>query len=236
MSIKMKINEVCFVIYSLPSPLTKATMLSDRKSITFHILPKEFANELIIICTNFRYHAKKVLRSIIPGRLYFIKYPLAKYKPMLDSLISEYNERLKEYADKVYNHVDELKKSMAEFCEKYDVDRQLNEVILTRDYFRARFKIQHQLLPIKLNGGLSILTPEDVRAIENSIREMVERSYRDLLNHELSAFFKLLEEQLKRLQSGKMVKAHTLEKLWRSHEDVNQAFAIVGDERYKPAF
>jgi hypothetical protein len=65
---------------------------------------------------------------------------------------------------------------------------------------------------------------------------MVQRSYRDLLNQRLAEFFNTLGQQLKRLQSGKMVTAHTLMKMRNMYEEVAQALSVTDDKRYEPAF
>jgi len=235
---KVKIDEICFVIYSTPSQITKTTKLSERENVIFRLLPKDLSNELNSICAEFEYHADKVLRPAIRGKLYFIKYPLAKYKPRFDKLIMEYNEKLKKFADKIFNRIDELRGALAEFCQKYGLDRELNEAILTRDYLYTRFKIKCQLLPIKLSESLNleIFTKEDIREIEADVKEMVQRSYRDLLNQKLAEFFNTLGQQLKRLQSGKMVTAHTLAKMRGMYDEVAQALSITDDKRYEPAF
>jgi len=235
---KVKIEEICFVVYSTPSQITKTTKLSERENVIFRLLPKDLSNELNSICAEFEYYADKVLRPAIRGKLYFIKYPLTKYKPKLDQLIAEYNEKLKEFADKIFNRIDELRGALAEFCQKYGLDRELSEAILTRDYLRARFKIKCQLLPIKLGESLNleVFTKEDVREIEADVKEMVQRSYRDLLNQRLAEFFNTLGQQLKRLQSGKMVTAHTLIKMRNMYEEVAQALSVTDDKRYEPAF
>lgn len=235
---QIKIDEVFFIVYSTPSQITKTAKLSERENIVFQVLPRDLMDELNSICSDFEYHVKKVLRPVIRGKLYFIKYPLAKYKPKLDKLIMEYNEKLKEFADKVCLHLGEVKKTLSSFYQKYGRDRELDEEILAREHLHDRFRIKYQLLPIKLSveESFPLLNKKEALEIDSSIRVMIEKSYQEFLSNELSHFFKFIEGQLKRLQNGKMVTAHALVKMRGMYDEVAQSLSIVNDARYKPAF
>ena len=236
-SAKLRLNEVYFVVYTTPSPMTRTASISDRETILFKVMPDNLMKELNRLNADFEYHVDKYLKKTVPGKLYFLKYPLKKNKPLFEKLVKEFNEKYEEFAEKVYAQIDKIKAGVREFCRKYSVEREETPSFPLEE-LKARFRIRLLPLPFKFDEPIifDLISQEEKKAIEDEVKGKIEAAYRETLNEELSVFFKALAAQMQRLKSGKMVTGQTLRKLMALYEEAETALSVTDDKRYTPTF
>jgi len=235
---KIKINEVLLVSYTAPAQITRSTSVTDRETVVFRVLPKELLNQLSTLGVDLEYHMKKCLRPIVSGKLYFVKYPLPKFRGELEKIVAIFQKKYGRFAQTVYERREELQKDVEEFVKKYQVSQHPSADIFSERFLQERFRIQLRMFPIKLGAALEFdaISSEDRKKMEEEVRKSIEAEYREILNEKCSKFFQLLSKEAARLSKGKMVRAQTLAKLSNLHDEVATALAITEDKRYAPAF
>lgn len=235
---KIRIDEAILLAYTMPAQITKSTSISDRETVIFSILPKELLKRLQSINVGLEFHLRKCLRTLVPGKIYFVKYPLVKWKKVFEDVIEDSTDKYQTFARDVLAQKAELEKDAQKFAKKYELDEASCKAILDERYLLDRFRVKVTIIPIKLGSALKFdaVTSEEVNKIEAKIRDTIDEEYRALLNEKLSVFFQMLITESNRLSRGRMTRASTLGRLRRLYDEVATVLAITEERRYIPAF
>jgi hypothetical protein len=212
--------------------------LTDRETVVFRILPKELLNKLLSISGDIEYHLKKVLRPLIPGKIYFIKYPLPKMKAQFEGILKTFESKYQEFARTVFERRGEPKKDIEAFAKKYGLDETACKIIFDEQYLMERFRVRVVTIVIKLGAALKFdaISSEEVQRIEESVKKTIHEEYKALLNEKLGSFFQTLAKEGERLAKGRMTRMQTLSKLRGLYDEAATALAITDDRRYVPTF
>jgi len=234
---KIKVDEVLFVAFTTPAPITRSAPLDERETVVYRVLPDDLAEKLRELHSGFEAQASKCLKPVVKGRLYFVRYPVQKWKPIFEKLIEEWNRKYEAFADELHAHSAEIERAVAEFYARHNVGRE-NPPKFDQQYLRERFRVNTFMVPLSMQGGLlsQVLSDEEWRQITAEARERVASAYRESMNSGLAEFFRSLQKLLGRLNSGKMITARSLQKLHRLYNEALEGLAITQDERYKGAF
>jgi hypothetical protein len=233
---KVKVDEILFVAYTAPAPMTRTAPLDERETVIYRVLPEDLAAKLRELQSGLDSKISKHLKPIVKGKLYFLKYPIEKRKAALQSLIEEWNQKYAEFADEVFNRQAELEKAVADFYQRHNVSRETPK--LTHEYLRERFRVNSLILPFSLRGGIAseIMPEEEWRSIIGDIKERVAEAYRESMNRQLDEFFASLRSHASRLSEGKMVNARSLAKLHRLYNEALEGLSVTQDTRYEATF
>jgi hypothetical protein len=233
---KVKINEILFVAYTTPAPMTRTAPLDERETVIYRVLPEDLAEKLKELESGLDTKVSKCLKTVVKGRLYFVRHPIEKYKPLLQSVVEEWNKKYAEFADEVFSRQEELGKAIRDFYERHKVTRDTPE--LTREYLHERFRVNSLMIPFSLRSGLvsEVMSEEEWRHITEEVKERVAQAYRESMNHQLDEFFASLKDYAARLSKGKMVNARSLTKLHRLYNEALEGLSITQDTRYEATF
>jgi hypothetical protein len=233
---KVKVDEILFVAYTTPAPMTRTAPLDERETVIYRVLPEDLAAKLRELQSGLDSKISKHLKPIVKGKLYFLKYPIERRKAALQSLIDEWNQKYAEFADEVFNRQAELEKAVMDFYQRHNVSRETPE--LTHEYLRERFRVNSLILPFSLRGGIAseIMSEEEWRSIIGDIKERVAEAYRESMNRQLDEFFASLRSHASRLSEGKMVNARSLRKLHCLYNEALEGLSITQDTRYEATF
>jgi len=235
---KIQIDEAILVAYTVPAQITKSTSLTDRETVVFRVLPKELLNRLSSINVDLDFHLKKSLRPLIGGKLYFVKYPLPRWKARLEETLKSFESKYQEFARTVFEGREELEKDVQKFVEKYKPDEAAAKSIFDEKYLMERFRIRVVTIVIKLGAALKFdaISSEEIQRIEESVKKTIHEEYKVLLNEKLGSFFQTLAKEGERLAKGRMTRMQTLSKLRDLYDEAATALAITDDRRYVPTF
>ena len=234
---KIKVDEILFVAYTTPAPITRTAPLDERETVVYRVLPDDLAEKLRELHSGFEGQASKCLKPVVSGRLYCIRYPLAKYKPILEKLIEEWNQKYETFADELYSRRAEVEKMVADFYTRHNVDRET--LRLDPDYLRERFRVNTFMVPLSLHGSgvlSQTISEEEWRRITADAKQRVTDAYRQSMNEGLEDFFSSLQKLLGRLNSGKMIAPNSLQKLHRLYNEALEGMAVTQDDRYAAPF
>lgn len=229
----IKVNEALLVTYTVPSPITKTTEITDRELVVYAVMPKKLQNKLNQINSRFNSRIRKCLRSLGTSKLFFLKYPLEKHKERFDSIRSKFDKEYEDFAGEVNKQIGQIKKDAKTFCKKYKLAEKSIDY-LNLPYLRTRFKPRFFLYPIKFDiSAFDFLSKKERRKIGKEIQENIETSYRQILNERMAEFFRVLSDQT---MKEDMIRAQTLKKLESISNDLEFALNVVEDERFMPVF
>lgn len=234
---KIKIDEILFVAYTNPAPMTRTAPLDERETVIYRVLPEDLADKLSLLQSEFEREMSKHLRTVVRGRLYFARYPLGHHKSSIEELVKDWNTKYAEFAEYLFAHREELEKTIADFYARHNVTRKAPE--LSREYLLNRFRINMFMIPFSLRSSIvsDVVTNEEWRQITIQAKETVIRTYREEMNEQLGEFFESMKGLMQRLHEGKMVTAQSIGKLHRLYNEALEGLAVTQeDEKYSGAF
>ncbi len=234
---KIKIDEILFIAYTNPAPMTRTAPLDERETVIYRVLPEDLADKLSLLQSEFEREMSMHLRTVVRGRLYFARYPLDRHKSSIEKLVKDWNTKYAEFAEYLFDHREELEKTIADFYTRHNVTRKAPE--LSREYLLNRFRINMFMIPFSLRSSIvsDVVSNEEWRQITIQAKETVIRTYREEMNEQLGEFFESMKSLMQRLHEGKMVTAQSIGKLHRLYNEALEGLAVTQeDEKYSGAF
>jgi hypothetical protein len=234
---KIKIDEVLFVAYTNPAPMTRSAPLDDRETVIYRVLPEELADKLAQLQSEFDREISKHLRTVVRGRLYFTRYPLEFHKASLEKLVEEWNKKYAEFAEYLFTQREELEKAITDFYGRHNVTRKAPE--LDHEHLLKRFRVNMFMIPFSLRSSIvsDVVSNDEWRRITAQAKDTVLQTYREEMNNQLSEFFGSMKALMQRLHEGKMVTASNLKRLHRLSNEALEGLAVTqDDERYDSIF
>jgi len=233
---KIKIDEILFVAYTNPAPMTRSAPLDERETVIYRVLPEELADKLAELQGEFDREISKHLRTVVRGRLYFTRYPLELHKASLEKLVEEWNGKYAEFAERLFTQREELEKAITGFYGRHNVTRKAPE--LDHEYLLKRFCVNMFMIPFSLRSSIvsDVVSNDEWRRITAQAKNTVLRTYREEMNNQLSEFFASMKALMQRLHDGKMVTASNLKRLHRLYNEALEGLAVTQDERYDSTF
>lgn len=234
---KIKIDEVLFVAYTNPAPMTRSAPLDERETVIYRVLPEDLADKLAELQSEFDREISKHLRTVVRGRLNFIRYPLKLHKTSLEKLVEEWNKKYAEFAEHLFTQREELEKAITDFYGRHNVPRKAPE--LDHAYLLKRFRVNMFMIPFSLRSSVvsDVISNDEWRRITAQAKDTVMQTYREEMNNQLNDFFASMKALMQRLHEGKMVTANNLKRLHRLYNEALEGLAVTqDDEKYEPIF